>query len=97
MDDVDPMLNNPLSVDTESPWTKFYAEQELIETIGKDTNRLYPNGCGDFFEQMSAVTAGMTNVLFLWSRMHPDTSYRQGMHELLAPFVWLMESERLAG
>ena len=96
MDDVDPLLNNPLSMDVESPWTKFYAEQELIETIGKDTNRLYPNGCGEFFEKMPTVTEGMTNVLFLWSQMHPDTSYRQGMHELLAPFFWLMESERLA-
>ena len=97
VDDIDPHLNNPLSQEAESPWTKFYAEQELIETIGKDTNRLYPVGCGEFFEHTKHATNGMTNVLFLWSQLHPDTSYRQGMHELLAPFVWLMESERLAG
>ena len=97
VDDVDPLLNNPLSQDAESPWTKFYAEQELLETIGKDTNRLYPVGCGEYFEHAAHATEGMTNVLFLWSQLHPKTSYRQGMHELLAPFVWLMESERILG
>ena len=97
VDDVDPLLNNPLSQAAESPWTKFYAEQELLETIGKDTNRLYPVGCGEYFEHTKHATTGMTNVLFLWSQLHPETSYRQGMHELLAPFVWLMESERLLG
>ena len=51
MEDVDPLLNNPLSTEAESPWTKFYAEQELIETIHKDVNRLYPNGCESFFEK----------------------------------------------
>ena len=96
-DDVDPLLNNPLSQEAESPWTKFYEEQELLETIGKDTNRLYPVGCGEFFEHTQHATTGMTNVLFVWSQLHPETSYRQGMHELLAPFVWLMESERLVG
>ena len=70
---------------------------QLLETIGKDTNRLYPVGCGEYFEHAAHATEGMTNVLFLWSQLHPKTSYRQGMHELLAPFVWLMESERILG
>ena len=30
----------------------------------------------------------LTNVLFLYSVMHPDIGYRQGMHELLAPLFY---------
>ena len=26
----------------------------------------------------------MRSVLFLWSKQHPETKYRQGMHDLLA-------------
>ena len=63
MEDVDPLLNNPLSTEAESPWTNSYAEQELIETIHKDVNRLYPNGCESFFEKPEIQNI-MTNVLF---------------------------------
>ena len=31
------------------------------------------------------VQAELTNILYLYSDMHPDIGYRQGMHELLAP------------
>lgn len=29
----------------------------------------------------------MLRVLFVWSKENSDTSYRQGMHELLAPML----------
>ena len=32
----------------------------------------------------------MTNILFIWSKIHIDISYRQGMNELLAPIIWVM-------
>jgi len=25
----------------------------------------------------------MRNVLFVWSKQHPETKYRQGMHDIL--------------
>ena len=89
--------DDPLTTSSsnQGAWSMFYKEQELLETISKDLSRLYPNGCGDFFE-IPHIQRTMLNVLFLWCQMHPTTSYRQGMHELLAPFVWQLESERLA-
>jgi len=82
---------DPLS-DKSSPWQKYYAEQELLEEIKKDMTRLFPEGCGNFFED-TKIRMLCTNILFLWSQMNPDTSYRQGMHEILAPIVYQMTHE----
>eukprot|EP00944_MAST-04C_sp_MAST-4C-sp1_P007185 g7185.t1 len=96
-DDDDPLscMSDPLDDGDneggeETSWQKFYAEQELIKEIEKDMERLYPTGCDEFFEDPT-IREYMTNVLFLWSRMHPETSYRQGMHEILAPIVYQLE------
>lgn len=37
------------------------------------------------------VQAELTNILFLYSIMHPDIGYRQGMHELLAPLYYAID------
>ena len=75
-------------------WTKFYEANELRKEILKDLERLYPTGCGDFFE-VKSFRESMGRILFLWSSMNADTSYRQGMHEVLAPLFYKMMEERL--
>ena len=35
----------------------------------------------------------MLNILFCYARENPDVSYRQGMHELLAPILFVLHSE----
>ena len=68
-----------------------------------DVNRIYPEE--EFFASVSIRTL-LTDVLTIWALEHPYTedtpeapgtptaqSYRQGMHELLAPFVYVLESE----
>jgi len=35
----------------------------------------------------------MLDVLFIWCKMHPDVGYRQGMHEILAPILWVIERD----
>ena len=30
------------------------------------------------------------DILFIYSKLNPDTGYRQGMHELLAPVLWVV-------
>ena len=64
-----------------------------MNEIKKDLNRLYPTGCDEFFVDPE-INAIMLNSLFVWSKMHPDTSYRQGMHELLAPIIFLFFEEK---
>jgi TBC1 domain family protein 5 len=54
--------------------------------INLDLQRTYPED--DFF-QSPAAQADMLEVLFLWAKLHPEISYRQGMNELLAPIVWV--------
>lgn len=35
----------------------------------------------------------MLDILFVWCKMHPDVGYRQGMHEILAPLLWVVERD----
>ncbi|KAJ9083652.1 hypothetical protein DSO57_1032596 [Entomophthora muscae] len=38
----------------------------------------------------------MTDILFVYCKLHSANSYRQGMHELLAPMVYVLEADALA-
>jgi TBC1 domain family member 5 len=35
----------------------------------------------------------LLDVLFIFCKLNPDTSYRQGMHEVLAPILWVVERD----
>lgn len=35
----------------------------------------------------------MLDILFVWCKMHPIIGYRQGMHEVLAPLLWVVERD----
>lgn len=35
----------------------------------------------------------LTDVLFVYSKLNPDVGYRQGMHELLAPILWVIDRD----
>lgn len=35
----------------------------------------------------------MTDILFIYSKLNPDLGYRQGMHELLAPILWVVDRD----
>jgi TBC1 domain family protein 5 len=38
----------------------------------------------------------MLDILFVWCKMHPNIGYRQGMHEILAPILWVVERDAVA-
>lgn len=42
------------------------------------------------------MQAELTNILYLYSDMHPDIGYRQGMHELLAPLYYAVDYDSLS-
>jgi TBC1 domain family protein 5 len=84
-----PVLDNPLSTEANSQWNQFHRDQELLDTINKDVERLFPRDLGDLF-QRTGVADVVRKVLFVWSKANADISYRQGMHELLAPLVWVL-------
>jgi TBC1 domain family protein 5 len=33
----------------------------------------------------------LLDILFIFCKLNPDVGYRQGMHELLAPILWVVE------
>ena len=38
----------------------------------------------------------LLDVLFVFCKLNEDVSYRQGMHELLAPILWVVERDAIA-
>jgi TBC1 domain family protein 5 len=37
----------------------------------------------------------MLDILFIFCKLNPDIGYRQGMHEILAPILWVVERDAL--
>ena len=38
----------------------------------------------------------LLDVLFVFCKLNPDVSYRQGMHELVAPILWVVEKDAVS-
>ena len=81
---------NPLSVDEASPYAQYFASSALREQIDQDLMRLHP---GNPFFVRPEVQRVLRRILYVWASTHPDLSYRQGMHELLAPLVSVIWEE----
>ncbi|XP_071104005.1 TBC1 domain family member 5-like isoform X2 [Haliotis cracherodii] len=93
VDRVDITINNPLSQDDESPWNQFFQDNELRLTIKQDVIRTYPKI--EFF-QSNQLRNLMVDILFIYAKVNPDLSYRQGMHELLAPLIFVLHCDHQA-
>eukprot|EP00742_Colponemidia_sp_Colp-10_P010695 GILJ01011769.1.p1 GENE.GILJ01011769.1~~GILJ01011769.1.p1 ORF type:complete len:1254 (-),score=118.15 GILJ01011769.1:125-3886(-) len=87
-------VDHPLSSRQDSLWNQFFNDEELRLQIKQDLERLYPRGCDEYF-QTPKIRQLMFSILVIWSKLHAQTSYRQGMHELLAPFVWICDREKI--
>ena len=37
----------------------------------------------------------LLDILFIYCKLNPDVGYRQGMHELAAPVLWVLERDAL--
>ncbi|KAI8919842.1 rab-GTPase-TBC domain-containing protein [Powellomyces hirtus] len=85
-------LNNPLSTAEESPWTQYFRDTELQKVIRQDVERTFPD---EPAFRNPATQDVMTGILFIWCKLNPDVSYRQGMHELLAPILLVVEKDAL--
>ncbi|KAK5111012.1 hypothetical protein LTR62_005387 [Meristemomyces frigidus] len=65
---------------------------ELLAEIRQDVDRCMPEN--HYFRQPSAQQK-LTDILFVWSKLNQDVSYRQGMHELLAPILWVVDGDAI--
>ncbi|XP_023383717.1 TBC1 domain family member 5 [Pteropus vampyrus] len=89
----DLMINNPLSQDEGSLWNKFFQDKELRSMIEQDVNRTFPEM--QFFQEEN-VRKILTDVLFCYARENEQLLYKQGMHELLAPIIFILHCDHQA-
>ena len=79
-------------------WSVYYQMADLRAEIKRDLTRLFVDGTpteDHFF--MPKRQQLLLTVLYMWSRLHyPSPSYRQGMHELLAPILFALEADAVA-
>ncbi|KAI1326357.1 rab-GTPase-TBC domain-containing protein [Xylariaceae sp. FL0255] len=84
--------SDPLADDNNSPWITYRLDEVLRAEILQDVQRL-PD---EPFYHQPHIQALITDVLFIYCKLNPETGgYRQGMHELLAPIVYVVEQDAL--
>ncbi|XP_021815856.1 uncharacterized protein LOC110758334 [Prunus avium] len=81
-------IDNPLSQNPDSTWGRFFRNAELEKMVDQDLSRLYPEH-GSYF-QTPGCQGMLRRILLLWCLRHPECGYRQGMHELLAPLLYVL-------
>ncbi|XP_066484640.1 TBC1 domain family member 5 isoform X2 [Tiliqua scincoides] len=89
----DVMINNPLSQDEGSLWNRFFQDKELRGMIEQDVTRTFPEM--QYFQEEN-VRKILTDVLFCYARENEQLLYKQGMHELLAPIVFILHCDHQA-
>ncbi|KAH6762475.1 Ypt/Rab-GAP domain of gyp1p superfamily protein [Perilla frutescens var. hirtella] len=82
------VMDNPLSQNPDSMWGRFFKNAELERMVDQDLTRLYPER-GSYF-QTTECQGILRRILLLWCLRHPEYGYRQGMHELLAPLLYVL-------
>ncbi|CAG5890830.1 unnamed protein product [Menidia menidia] len=89
----DLVVNNPLSQDEGSLWNKFFQDKELKGMIKQDVFRTFPE---IRYFQDEDVRIKLTDILFCYARENEQLLYKQGMHELLAPIVFVLHCDHQA-
>ncbi|CAL5199287.1 unnamed protein product [Lathyrus oleraceus] len=83
------VMDNPLSQNPNSTWGRFFHNAEMERMVDQDLSRLYPEH-GNYF-QTKGCQGILRRILLLWCLRHPEYGYRQGMHELLAPLLYVLQ------
>lgn len=89
---IDPgsIPDDPLSQSENSLWNQYFIDQDLRKLIIQDVIRTNPET--PLFKTKS-VQDLLTNILFIWSKLNPDISYRQGQNELVAILFHVVHSD----
>lgn len=82
--------DNPLSQSKDSVWNQHFRDTELCNLIRQDVVRTNPNV--DFYRK-DDIQEIMIDILFCYAREYPAVCYRQGMHEILAPLIFVLHSD----
>ncbi|OTB08631.1 hypothetical protein M426DRAFT_316640 [Hypoxylon sp. CI-4A] len=83
---------DPLADDADSPWNTLRLDETLRAEILQDVQRL-PD---EPFYHQSHIQKLILDILFIYCKLNPDVGgYRQGMHELLAPIVYVVDQDAI--
>ncbi|KAL8381428.1 hypothetical protein RB595_005613 [Gaeumannomyces hyphopodioides] len=84
---------DPLADVPGSPWDAFRHDELVRAEILQDVRRLPDEP--SFYHEPATQTL-ILDVLFLYCKTHPEAGgYRQGMHELLAPIVYVVHEDAI--
>lgn len=84
--------DNPLSQNKDSIWNQHFCDTELRNLIRQDVVRTNPNV--DFYRKQH-IQEIMIDILFCYAREFPAICYRQGMHEILAPLIFVTHCDHM--
>ncbi|KAG6474131.1 hypothetical protein ZIOFF_068055 [Zingiber officinale] len=79
---------NPHVVSTDSIWSRYFRNAEVEKMLDQDLSRLYPDQ--ESYFQTTICQTMLRRILLLWCLIHPECGYRQGMHEQLAPLLYVL-------
>ncbi|XP_037030686.1 TBC1 domain family member 5 [Bradysia coprophila] len=85
--------DDPLSQSQQSIWNQHFCDKELCAVIKQDVVRTFP---GVEFYRKPFIQEIMINILFCYARENAMMCYRQGMHEILAPILFVLHSDHQA-
>jgi TBC1 domain family protein 5 len=76
----------------QSPWNTLRQDEEMRAEIFQDVERCMPEE--PYFRKPHTQRI-MLDILFIFCKINQDVGYRQGMHELLAPILWVVEQDAI--
>ncbi|KAF8458399.1 rab-GTPase-TBC domain-containing protein [Terfezia claveryi] len=82
---IDPLAEGP-----SNPWSQLRKDEELRREIIQDVERCMPDH--DYFRS-EKVQKQLLDVLFVYCKLNADMGYRQGMHEIVAPILWVVDND----
>ncbi|KAI9166834.1 TBC1 domain family member [Paramyrothecium foliicola] len=83
---------DPLADDPESPWNTVRQDEVIRAEILQDVQRL-PDEANYHNDRIQSM---ILDILFVYCKQYPARGgYRQGMHELLAPLVHVIEQDSI--
>ena len=75
-----------------SPWNILRLDEELRAEIFQDVERCMPENL--YFREPHSQTM-LLDILFIYCKLNRDIGYRQGMHEVLAPILWVVSRDAI--
>ena len=77
---------------SKSPWNTLRQDEEMRAEIFQDVERCMPE---EPYFRIPQTQRSMLDILFIFCKINQDVGYRQGMHELLAPLLWVLEEDAI--